>query len=516
MKRKNTALLGLLKTVDFGSSVAELDDLLQIARVETSAFNDVFTDKVDLVPGTKGSGKSALFRIFTDFLPDTLLVHRKVVVAHGVQKQGDLIFQAYQKEFEKLTEDEFVDFWCIYLVSLAHEQFIKGPRYAKLLVGREGDIQAFRRACERANIPDIKGERTFREILGWALNTLRQYTPRLKYHLPQEGGTVELDLFGNQAEPLSKRAAGQPEELGPPTYVIDIKETLEVILAKSNVSIWLMVDKLDELFPRRSSVESKALRGLLRAMRIFSSKEIRVKVFLRDDMLENLLSSGEGFTALTHLTARQADTLKWSEDQILTVIVNRFYSNKSSCVVLDVSRDRLAASLEYRREAFYKIFPLSVHKGSRQSNTLRWIYSHACDANGVVTPRDVIDLLTKAKQRRQDELSADLMGESEDVISSASIQYGYEELSVKKRTTYLQAEFPHLWPQIEKFCGGKASYSEHGMQKVLGPKWRNTVADFLAIGLVSGRGEKGSVVYTFPFLYRKGLGITQGADDEGV
>src|SRR6266496_1531544 len=82
----------LLEGLDLGQSIAELDTLLETARVETSAFADLYQDKVDLIPGTKGSGKSALFRIFVDFLPGHLLKSRKVVVAHGVQKHGTTCF----------------------------------------------------------------------------------------------------------------------------------------------------------------------------------------------------------------------------------------------------------------------------------------------------------------------------------------------------------------------------------------------------------------------------------------
>jgi hypothetical protein len=75
----------LLHWLDLGSSVAESDTRLEAARIETSAFSDLLNDRVDLIPGTKGSGKSALFRIFVDFLPDVLLRQRKVVVAHGIR-----------------------------------------------------------------------------------------------------------------------------------------------------------------------------------------------------------------------------------------------------------------------------------------------------------------------------------------------------------------------------------------------------------------------------------------------
>lgn len=169
----------LLEDLDLGSSIAELDKLLHTARVETSAFSDLLHDKVDLVPGTKGSGKSALFRIFTDFLPEHLLRSRKVVVAHGVQKHGDDVFHAFKDQFDQLSEDDFVSFWCIYLTSLAHEQFVKGDIYRVYLKDAEEEIDQFRRACEKAGIPEIKAKKSLRDILAWTLNVLKVWRPRL-------------------------------------------------------------------------------------------------------------------------------------------------------------------------------------------------------------------------------------------------------------------------------------------------------------------------------------------------
>jgi hypothetical protein len=153
----------LLRGLDLGSSVAESDTVLESARIETSAFADLFADRVDLIPGTKGSGKSALFRIFVDFLPDALLGQKKVVVAHGIQAPGDPVFHAFSDQFAELTEDEFVSFWCIYLVSLANEQFIKGPRYAELLRVARGEIEAFRAVCAQARIPEIESKNRSRK-----------------------------------------------------------------------------------------------------------------------------------------------------------------------------------------------------------------------------------------------------------------------------------------------------------------------------------------------------------------
>lgn len=240
-----------------------------------------------------------------------------------------------------------------------------------------------------------------------------------------------------------------------PRYIGDVKDRLEDVLKKSNLSIWLMVDRLDEIFPRRTEVETKALRGLLKCLRLFSTDLVRIKIFLRDDMLEQVVGTSEGFTALTHITARQADTLRWSEEQILTMLVKRIYADEGMAAYLKVDRERLDASQAYRLESFYKVFPRTVHSGEKQSDTLHWIYTRASDGRGVVTPRDVLDLITRAKQQQQDEFNAALTGQSPWLIGPKAIIHGLEELSRRKRDTYLRAEFPHLWDHIKKFESGK-------------------------------------------------------------
>jgi hypothetical protein len=271
-----------------------------------------------------------------------------------------------------------------------------------------------------------------------------------------------------------------------------------------------MVDRLDEIFPRRTDVERTALRGLLRAMRYFASASIRVKVFLRDDMLEQVVRTEAGFTALTHVTVRQADTLRWTQDQILAMVVKRFFANDAFAEYLQVDRAHLDASVSYRTECFGKIFPPTVFRGSKQSPTIRWIYNRCADGRGVVTPRDVLDLLIRAKQKQQDIYAVELEGSADWVIGPAAIQYGFEELSKRKLQTYLQAEFPHLWNDIEKFLGGKTDYNAIALHRLLGSGWKATVDHLSAIGFFSKSGKGSDEVYSIPFLYRHGMKLTQG------
>jgi hypothetical protein len=509
---KNYIIAKHLQALELGSSVAESDTLLETARVETSAFGDLLNDRVDLVPGTKGSGKSALFRIFVDFLPDHLLKQRKVVVAHGIQSPGDPVFHAFTDQFEKLSEEEFVSFWCIYLVSLSHEHFLKGERYADLLRNAPNEVDAFRRACQSARIPEIQAKKSLRDVLDWVLLVLKSWKPKVTYK-PKEGpGDIQLDLFGGAIPPLERSESEEAAEQDPlPRYVNAINEALERIVEKATVSLWLMVDRLDEVFPRRSDLERRALRGLLRAMRFFSTKHIRVKVFLRDDMLDQVVRSKDGFTALTHITARQADTLRWTEEQILCMVVRRIFANQDVADYLRVDRERLNANAEYRLECFYRVFPPQVHRSAKQSSTLSWMYKRCSDGRGVVTPRDVLDLLMRAKQKQQDDCAANGDGTSTSMIGSSALQYGLEELSKRKRQTYLEAEFPHLWKHIEKFVGGKTEYDERSIQKILGKDWKATADDLVSIGLFAKKQTRDNTpVYWVPFLYRDGLDLTQG------
>jgi hypothetical protein len=269
-----------------------------------------------------------------------------------------------------------------------------------------------------------------------------------------------------------------------------------------------MIDRLDELFARRSDTEQRALRGLLYTLRLFRSDRIRIKVFLRDDILEHIVSS-QGFTSLSHVAARRADTLRWSEEQILAMVVRRIFAGRTLHRRFAVSNEMLRSSSEYQEALFYKFFADTVHRPPNQSPTLRWIYNHTKDGRGVVTPRDVIFLLTRACQWQRDAFRRDPKGETERLVLGPAIIYGLEELSETKRTMYLQAEFPHKWPEIRKLVGGSTEYSEAAMKRVFGKGYSDAVEDMLALGIVERSKKGGAPSFKIPYLYRRGLECTQ-------
>ena len=508
---KNRNIAPILRQLDFGDSIAEHDRLLEAARVETTVLNEILHDRVDLIPGTKGSGKTALYRIVVEFLSNYLRETNKVVVAHGVRHHGDDVFQVFRDRFGKLSEDDFVGFWCIYLVSLANQHFVSDPAFKKILRPATAEVKAFLNACDVARIPTKEIRKPLREVLDWALTVLSTLKPRAKFKPPGESGEFEVGLFG-EVPKENESEAEQKRDSNLPVYVSAIRVHLESILRKVGLCLWLMIDRLDEIFPRRSLLETRALRALLRTLRLFDSRHIRVKIFLRDDIFEQVVSSKRGFTALTHITSRKSKTLQWSEDQILTMIVKRLFAHKPLQEYCDINSQRLESSKDYRRAAFYKVFPEAVFKGPGRTTTLRWIYRHAADGRNVVTPRDVIEMLTRAKQFQMEMVHADPLGTSDDILSAAAIRHGFKEMSKWKRTTFLQAEFPHLWDHIEKFVGGKTEYEDATIAKLLGRNCKDVVDDLVAVGILrkERRRSDGGNVYKIPFLYREGLELTQG------
>jgi len=268
-------------------------------------------------------------------------------------------FLHIKKEFDELSEADFVDFWCIYIVSLAYEQFVRDERFKLLLTNCSDEITGFRRAYGNAEIPDFSRRQTVKEVLAWSLRVLNRLKPKVTWKPPADVGQFELSL--GLAAPPRRRTLMRDDDPRMPAYIDEIALSLERLLVKSDLYLWLMVDRLDELFARRSETETRALRGLLRTISLFRLDRIRVKVFLRDDILDQIVA-GRGFTALTHAAARRSHTLGRSEEDILKMIVRRIFVNAKIARHCGVNTRLLTSSIEYQKQHFYKIFVDTVQR----------------------------------------------------------------------------------------------------------------------------------------------------------
>jgi hypothetical protein len=287
--------------------------------------------------------------------------------------------------------------------------------------------------------------------------------------------TLEFDT--NASEEVGETAEIEP------IFIEGIRQALDRLLAKAGITIWLMLDKLDEIFPRWSKVEKTGLTALLRAMYAFRSDRIRVKIFLRDDIFEHLVSGPEGFPGLTHIAARMASSLKWTDEDILQLMTKRLFVGELGDLC-GIDRNRMEANKDYRQECLYKALPIQVHTGSRQSRTLNWIYTHCQDGRRVVAPRDVVDLLIGTRDAEIQILESNTEGTSQTVFSPASLLAGFASMSRRKRNLFLEAEFPHFRDIILRFEGGAAIHSPDTLTKMFGHETGEVLDKLVKIGFL--------------------------------
>jgi hypothetical protein len=288
-------------------------------------------------------------------------------------------------------------------------------------------------------------------------------------------------------------------------FISEVQKRLAAFLKAAGIRIWLMLDRLDEVFPRRTNMEKVALRALLQTTKSFASPRVRLKVFLRDDILE-YITERDGFTGLTHVTARATQTLTWTKADLVHLIVSRVFASDAVAKCFTVDKKRLTTDEAYRYECFLKVFPQQVERGQKRSSTIDWLISHCQDGKGVVTPRDIIDLLLNARSNQLETEQKD-PHEHEFLIGPAALKYGHVELSKRKRESYLLAEFPHFAEDILKLQGSKSEHNLDSLRALYGNRTDDVVKNLYAIGLLQRRT---SDTYSIPFLFRPGLELRQG------
>jgi hypothetical protein len=376
----------LLSDFDLGASTAENDPLLEAAKIETQEFHDLYWhDRIDIIKGIKGAGKTAIYRLFS-FLQDYLIEKNNLYCVFGIEPTGDPVFSIYQKEFEKFQEVEFQNFWSVYFIALIYNLIYTTPQLKNALIEDLDKIDSIlsevglkfskKGFSLKDSINSI--QRLFKNKIKFGLETHLDTTSQITTITP----TLEIDP--KNAEEISTR----------PIYLASFRDKLAALLKNKNIKIWVMLDRLDEVFPHRSEVEKIGLRSLLKAAYNFSDPNLRTKIFLREDIMEYL--AADGFSALTHVTDRCSSTMSWSKEELQHLITKRISAIERFVTYFQINKNLIDSDKTYREQIFYKIFPKRIGK----TLTMDWIYTKCADGNNIVTPRDMIDLFKFAKSEQ--------------------------------------------------------------------------------------------------------------------
>ena len=247
-----------LQRIDLGNGVAEHDNLLWKCMVETQHFRDLLHDRIDLVLGSKGAGKSSLFRMFGELLQETLLTKWSAVVVSGVETKGDPIFKGYSAHFQSFSEEQFETFWKAYLLSLVYNRLVHDERVNPLFSIHTAEWDEFTTAYSSLGIVDVGriGSPTKLLKLVCALTIAAI-----------EGVNAAWDTEKNQivigVQIREKLKQGFHEVIVPSLSAMDTVICIDALSRLARVSkykIWMFLDHLDVVFRRRSSEEALCAR----------------------------------------------------------------------------------------------------------------------------------------------------------------------------------------------------------------------------------------------------------------
>ncbi|GAB3067719.1 P-loop ATPase, Sll1717 family [Nocardioides zeae] len=474
-----------LASLDFGSVNSESEADLDRLFVRTSDFDKFLQPHVWLALGAKGTGKSALFELFTKFestarrLAGSAL--NDVIIAPGTGfgdltevATGDL--QALKSEAKDFDHDRL---WRLYIAikaGMALDESFKIPR------GPLRDLLAA--VGERR---DYRVGPMLREL--WTL------------------------AIGNAPEVVTVSAGGASVALSGGKRSLDVVTLLDDVntaLYEKGKVLWLVFDKIDEIWPADRGERRRALEGLLTASmhirRTFPA--IQPVVLLRTDLWSEL-----DFTNKDHLTDKRIE-LNWNPIQLTSLLVKRALRREAVLAYVLGQIPSLSGrevedwTADERLDALKTIFPSTAYPGEREAAIMDWLVERVTDGRRTALPRDTIVLANAAADKQRD------LGEvgSPSLLSREAVREAFTKTSEIRYESFL-AEFPDLREHFRRFSGlSKADFTRAEILELmdgLEPNGDALLERLFEIGVV--RPNTGRVLtaasYEIPRLYRTGLGL---------
>jgi len=283
----------------------------------------------------------------------------------------------------------------------------------------------------------------------------------------------------------------------------DAMAILNQAISDIGVKMWLVLDRLDEAFIGYANIEVPALRALFRTyLDLQAYDHIKLKLFVRNDLFRKITRGG--FVNLTHINARRVQ-ISWHPEDLHALLCRRIRECPDFLQCLGFSEDTSDSEL------FSTVFPPKVDVGEKKPTAWNWILSRVRDGKGITPPRNLIDLVNKAKeaQSRREERDPREFAASMPLLEADAIRKALAALSEQRVQDTLLAESGDFAVHISAFANGKAEHNDTTVPETLGlsgGKLEEVVAELVAIGFL----EKTSTTYKVPMLYRSGLKITQG------
>lgn len=490
----------ILSATSFGQRVAEEEgEALLSYFVETDHWKRIHSGDVDIVYGTKGAGKSAIYSLLISRKQE--FQSRKVFLLPAENPRGAPAFKNLTSD-PAISEREFESLWKLYFSTLLHDLFIQhqatGVAFEQLqnALHREGLVKGARTLAGTLAAVSAYVRRAFRpEAIEAGLN----FDPATQ--LPN--GITGKIVF---AEPTDTRD-------GDLRSVDRLLELANDALESNGISCWLLLDRLDVAFSDNAKLEANALRALFRVyLDILAYSSIKIKIFLRSDIWARITSTG--FREASHVTRHL--TISWNKNSLLNLVVRRALHNESIRNAYSVTAQLAKAAASDQERFFYRVFPQQVEIGPSKPATLDWLLSRTRDGTKVNAPRELIHLLNSLRdvQVQRFEIGDEPVPEGEQLFARVAFKAAMPEVSRVRFEQTLLAEHPDRTNWLAKLRGEKTLQTPASLAAI----WNIEVhvaayvaGTLTAIGFFEQRGTKQQPEFWVPFLYRDALDMVQGA-----
>jgi hypothetical protein len=498
-----TDVLELLKNTNFGKRTAEEErEQLHTYFVETEYWRSVFGGEIDVIYGAKGSGKSAIYSLIaqnTDALRE-----RGIIFTEGENPQGATAFQILTED-DPVTEFQYNTLWKLYFCCLAANE-MRAHQIENANASRVID------ALSDANL--LPASFTLRRTIRYITDFLKTFFPKdieAGVALDQNTG-LPVGLSGK----ISLREPTASQEQQGIQSVDTLLECSNAAFKEAGLCLWLLLDRLDVAFSEHKEIENLALRGLFRAyLDMRNLRALCPKIFLRSDIWR--LITETGFREASHI--EKTITIRWSEEDLLNLIIRRALANKTIWEFYDVDPGEILASFDKQEQFFRRIFPSQVDSGINKPTTFNWLLSRTSDEAPWPAPREIIHFLNELRdvQIARYERGEDAPSE-ERLFEQISFKEALPAVSRAKLEQTVYAEAPHLKQYIEALRERKATQNLKTLRQI----WqldenecKRVAGELESVGVLKPFGRADRKEWQVPFLYRPALELVQGRE-EGV
>ena len=187
--------------------------------------------------------------------------------------------------------------------------------------------------------------------------------------------------------------------------VIALLQDVNSVLASEGKVLWLLFDKVDEIWSDNKAERRKSLSRLIEVVMYVrrSFPAIQPKILLRTDIWQEL-----DFTNKDHLTDKCIE-LSWTRKQLSDLLVKRAIQSELAHRWVSSRVPEVENCLfenwtsEERSKVLESIFPATAYPGEREAAIMDWIVERVKDGRGTVLPRDAINIANYAAEYQRSE-----------------------------------------------------------------------------------------------------------------